>query len=883
MANGNDGRRAPANEPEADPGRISLSILSRDRVNSIKNFMGSVGHVSVAIVVFLVPICLAYLFLRPESEGSGGAVVKAMDWLEKFLLGTSSEGSEKSETAVLIRLKNLLTEPAFYYSIAALSGVYLGWRWWLYVRLRKEFETRKEPEDKSDLTTRDWWVVQGLRERALAFRTLAGVLLSGVVAVLLGGIYLILFVLPQVPPSDLLQVQEIQRENVKRQFGHRLQLIGEGRYWFKVAEVGRETPTSEEWGISDLLKTANARLAEMALPAGATLSRLPVLNTYEASKNEYTILAVGHGEALVTRDGGETWSVPKGLASKDSALEETEWITAATFDADGRFGVIGGTEGSVFVTQDGGETWNIPEGLMLNEDEWIVVAAYGPDGRPGVVGGVEGSVFVTQDSGGTWSAPKDSEGKDLALEKTEWIITAAFDAASRFGVVAGDEGSVFVTQDGGETWNVPEGLMLNEDEWIVAAAFGANNTYGVVSNNKGLIFLTQDSGGTWSAPKDSEGKDLALEETEWIIMAAFDAASRFGVVAGDEGSVFVTQDGGKTWSDPESLVLKGDERIITAAFDAAGRFGVVAGDEGSVFVTQDGGKTWSDPENLVLKGDERIITAAFDATSRFGIVAGDEGSVFVTQDGGKAWSKSGGLKLKESERIVAAAFSTDGKHGVVAGGKGSVFETQSSGESWISAVWDYQGTSNIDVVNAIPGGRHFVAVDDDGRIHLLKAYPDMVEWENRSLVAMRSRIQEDEILRESVIGQEIVEYLDRAPSTDRNIAGGEDSKPSNVITLPSLLDEITVMRGVTLIVLFFLVQILVRLYQYSLRLAAFWDARADAVLLAQSFACHSAETFYDLVAALAPDAYDFKPSPKSGHESMMNLADQLLRRESRKS
>ena len=288
MANGNDGRRAPANEPEVDPGRISLFILSRDRVNSIKNFMGSVGHVSVAIVVFLVPICLAYLFLRPESEGSGGAVVKAMDWLEKFLLGTSSEGSEKSETAVLIRLKNLLTEPAFYYSIAALSGVYLGWRWWLYVRLRKEFETRKEPEDKSDLTTRDWWVVQGLRERALAFRTLAGVLLSGVVAVLLGGIYLILFVLPKIPPSDLLQVQEIQlrikeiqRENVKRQFGHRLQLIGEGRYWFKVADVGLgDTRAPEE------SETENAQSDEMALPAGVALLflRLPVLNAYAIFK-----------------------------------------------------------------------------------------------------------------------------------------------------------------------------------------------------------------------------------------------------------------------------------------------------------------------------------------------------------------------------------------------------------------------------------------------------------------------------------------------------------------------------------------------------------------------------------------------------------------------
>ena len=91
------------------------------------------------------------------------------------------------------------------------------------------------------------------------------------------------------------------------------------------------------------------------------------------------------------------------------------------------------------------------------------------------------------------------------------------------------------------------------------------------------------------------------------------------------------------------------------------------------------------------------------------------------------------------------------------------------------------------------------------------------------------------------------------------------------------------MRIVTLFALFFIVHVLVRLHQYSLRLAAFWDARADAVLLAQSFDCHRAETFDDLVAALAPDAYDFKPSPKSGHEAVMNLAGQLLRRVSRKS
>ena len=116
------------------------------------------------------------------------------------------------------------------------------------------------------------------------------------------------------------------------------------------------------------------------------------------------------------------------------------------------------------------------------------------------------------------------------------------------------------------------------------------------------------------------------------------------------------------------------------------------------------------------------------------------------------------MELKEGERIVTAAFDADGRFGVAAGSEGSVFVTQTfvtqiSELNWNSTEVDHQGASFIDVVSAIPGGRDFVAVDGDGGIHLLKAYPDMLEWESRSLDAMRIRIQEDEILRKSVIGR----------------------------------------------------------------------------------------------------------------------------------
>ena len=77
------------------------------------------------------------------------------------------------------------------------------------------------------------------------------------------------------------------------------------------------------------------------------------------------------------------------------------------------------------------------------------------------------------------------------------------------------------------------------------------------------------------------------------------------------------------------------------------------------------------------------------------------------------------------------------------------------------------------------------------------------------------------------------------------------------------LGNLTLMRVVTLTILFFLVRVLIRLYQYSLRLAAFWESRSDAVLLADCLAAAKAKRFDDLVNALSPDTYDFNPLPRS--------------------
>ena len=308
-------------------------FVKKQPTGFVKKLMGDAWRMLVALGVFLVLPGLAYLFLRPESDGteesSDGSGVSAVDFLDLDrlveILGITPADSKTPAVDVLDWLEKLPMEPAFLYLVAAIAGAYMGWRWWLSANLVKEIRTREGSEDKSTLTPRDWWVVQKLRGRALTLRTLAGLLLGGVIALLFGGIYFVLFAIPQFPERDRFLVEEIQqRANFKLRFDHRLQLIGEGRYWFKTVDVSLQDDV-----ISEEVRLLSGLLSRIP-PVGTALPRLPVLNTHELSKGELAILAAGYGGASVTRDGGRTWSTPQGLK-----LKKTERLVTAAFDADG--------------------------------------------------------------------------------------------------------------------------------------------------------------------------------------------------------------------------------------------------------------------------------------------------------------------------------------------------------------------------------------------------------------------------------------------------------------------------------------------------------------------------------------------------------------------
>ena len=837
--------------------------------------MGGMGRICVAIVAFLVPIAaflvpigLVYLFLRPKLEGSGGPVATFMDWLKETFLGTSPEGSQKSSADVLYWLERLPTEPAFYYSIAAVAGAYLGWRWWLYTKLRKEFErVKKKNKDKSNLTPRDWWVVRGFRGRAFALRIQADSILGGIFLLLFMGMYFVTFVVRHIEREDQSLIAQIERQH-KEEINSTLDLISEGRYWLKIPEnlsedeeqklIGRMIDNEIDAKITEKISKLkienieeNWNLSENWISLDLPLERGERITAVTFSADGGTGVVAGRrGSVFLTRDGGEHWISP------DLSLERREWITAVTFSADGGTGVVAGRRGSVFLTRDGGEHWISPD-LSLERGERITAVTFSADGGTGVVAGHRGSVFLTRDGGENWISP------DLSLERGERITAVTFSADGGTGMVAGDEGSVFLTRDGGENWISPD-LSLERGERITAVTFSADGGTGMVAGDEGSVFLTRDGGENWISP------DLSLERGERITAVTFSADGGTGMVAGDEGSVFLTRDGGENWISPD-LSLEHGEQITAMTFSADDNASMIYRITTSVFLKRDNEEN-GNPANLFFRHGERLTAAASSANGETRMVASDRGSVFLTKDSGENWSRLN-LSLGFTEWVTEAAFSADGETGVMAGDGGSVFLTRDGGESWESKKGeDLRSRDSFSSVTLTTEDAYVAETSNRDR-YLLNNY--MLPERPRSLVNIHKIMGNDAILMNSNIYKQIGAFLYDTES----ISTGDNSGG----WFSDILEGLTGKRIIALLALFFLMHVLVRLHQYSLRLAAFWDARADAVLLAQSFACHKAETFDDLVAALAPDAYDFKPTPKSGQEAVLNLAGQLLRRESRKS
>ena len=511
--------------------------------------------------------------------------------------------------------------------------------------------------------------------------------------------------------------------------------------------------------------------------------------------------------------------------------------------------------------------------LAFSEDAKFGVAALGSSDQE------RGPILVSTDRGRSWS-------RRPGIELARGDVLKSVEFAGVYVLTVTQHGAVFKTTHRADSWEAASSVDLNPGELVASTWWKRDDDAAVVLGREGTVKWTRPPvwGETWTIPDWSLDWNGNATADDWIIYARFSNDGSTGVVARQSGRVHLLRKN-DNWGNLRDLIkpyapLGWYDEPVAASFSADGQYGVLGGPFRFLRVTENGAESWGEPRGGGLEEIRGWAAAALAENAPNGVLLGVEGSVFVTDDYGSSWSRKSSLELGVGETLAGKhtiTFSADAMQGVVVGSAGSLFVTNDGGNSWhITAGLDTVPRLSAVAMVASEAGLEepdsAVGIDVAGGFHLLTHHGDLAEWRRWSTSQILTRLRALRVRRESVFLENLEGFLSSqagTPGTRRPAVGGYDI--AGDVGLNTLLNPLLFLRMFTLTVVFFLVALLVRLYQYSLRLAAFWESRSDAVLLAGERLASDSQSFAKLVDALSPDTHDFKRGPQSVPERAASL------------
>ena len=562
------------------------------------------------------------------------------------------------------------------------------------------------------------FVVGELRRRALALRTRAVVFLVSSVILLLGGVYVTIWVVPLVRSYDineqvsaLLQVKHVGV----------LDAIRKGNYWLLAGEIDR-------------IGGAAGRAASQTDASDDITLRVHHNEKVEAMN---FALVVGDGDVLVSENGlglrahdePLTW-LP--TASEDdpapdhSSRQIHPDYGSATFTDDGEHGAVVGGLISVHVEVDKGSwndyVWRLPMESFIGPR--VEVFEFSAEGRYGLIGTRDGTLRMTTDGGKTWAT---WTRQYIGLNPAEWIVKAGI--GSNGAHLLGSEDTVVIWN--GENWVTPERMV--EQPSIMVFEFSQNGLHGLVGTQDGFVHVTADGGKTWNS---WSRESIGFNGAEWAAGAAIDG-SGVHLVVGDEGSVRIRE--GEQWASPKGKV---EWRPVTAVkFNPSGLRGLVGTQDGAVHLTADSGKSWltQTRQYIGLNAGEWVVRAAMGDDGVH--LLGDEGSVRSWD--GERWAAL--ESMVERSPITAFEFSQSALHGLVGTRDGFVHVTADAGKTWNSWSRESIGLNGAEwAVDAVIGrdGVRFV-VGDEGSVR---------SWDGEEWAAPKGRARWPPVTAVELIG-----------------------------------------------------------------------------------------------------------------------------------
>lgn len=409
------------------------------------------------------------------------------------------------------------------------------------------------------------------------------------------------------------------------------------------------------------------------------------------SANKF-ITVTGQGEAIITNDGGATWSVVKlpldGIYRSTHFLNDNiGWVA----------GAVGSGQVRIFKTTNGGTTWmqqpNAPDTtkydiFFISENiGWSV--------------GFNGFIIKTTDGGNNWFSQSNTSLSTATLYGVE-----ATDVNNVY--VVGNANTILKSTDGGNSFSLsPQIFSTSTDYRAVKFPITGSSMIGCAVGSRGRIAKTTDGGASWFSVYDPNNTvqmwSLAFNNSEVALACGSSSALlrstnngstwsaitglptgltfysvRFGdnntaYLSGSSGYYFKSTDAGLTWNPIGYRFTSSRIRDVSFADDM---HGFVVG-TGFVARSTDGGFTFT-PQTAPFTGD---INEVVSTSQNFAVAGCDAGNVIRTSDGGANWNLiATGISGTNSD-ILAIDFVNDNL-GWVAAYNGAVAKTTDGGLTW---------------------------------------------------------------------------------------------------------------------------------------------------------------------------------------------------------
>ncbi len=452
-------------------------------------------------------------------------------------------------------------------------------------------------------------------------------------------------------------------------------------------------------------------------------------------------------------------------------------------------------------------------------------AVYNPHNKFIIAVGEDSTIFVLPDDRNSGSIQKNVAGLRRSLN------SVAISENGRIVLAVGDGGVILNSNDRGKSWSQRQTNTENDFNKI---ALSKNGEVAIAVGKRGLIRYSTDSGENWSNPGNVTSKeinDVALK----------DNGSKAVAVA-DDNVILESNQPFEEWTEVQAKGIGDNERkpdLLTVEFlDGDGvDIGVAAGDDGTILAFCD--DKWSKLENSDQRSDFNAIAISDQGNSA--IVVGRRGVVKYSDDVCKSWMKA---KSGIGDSLHSVALSPKGEIAVAVGRDGNLLVSEDRGK-----IWKLRDTMTANRL-------YDVALGHD-------ANSATVVGENTTLFRLSSTPGKklDKVVRVDIVNID----FDR----DKKVQIDDSQKRIKFAQIQTWFE-----RSGTVLILVFLIQFLKSLIKYSLRLAAFYNARRDALGLVADDAVlypKDIEEHERLIHALSPDDLEFERSSKSEVRFMMRL------------